>query len=133
MQITQPNDKVANLASFTGTWIAQFQGKTFVTLTMNENSGKLTGTCLHAVSMAEDNRGRLTHVEEQQVRDKIVDVQVSGTNVILSIGEEGNPQNPAKFELRLTGSSSAEMRPVHHLENKITTQWWKLSRTSGGS
>jgi beta-lactamase regulating signal transducer with metallopeptidase domain len=132
VQIAQPNDKAANLTPFAGTWTAQFQGKSFVTLTMKEDRGNLTGTCMHTVSMAEDDQGRLTRVEEKQVQDKIIDAQVSGTNVVLSIGEEENPQNSAKFELRLTGSGAAEMRPVHHLENRITTQWWKLSRTSGG-
>lgn len=132
VQITQPNDRTANLRAFVGTWTAQFQGKSFVTLVMKESGGKLTGTCLHTVSMAEDDQGRLTRVEEKQVQDKIVDAQVSGTNVVLSIGEEGDPRDPAKFELRLSGSGAAEMRPVHHPENKITTQWWKLNRTSGG-
>jgi len=66
------------------------------------------------------------------VLDKIVDAQVSGTNVVLSIGDEGDPRNPAAFELKLTGPGTVEMRPVHHAENRITTQWWKLSRTSGG-
>lgn len=132
VQITQPNDKAANLKPFAGTWTAQFQGKTFLTLIMKESGGKLTGTCLHTVNMAEDDQGQLTHVEEKQVQDKIVDAQVSGTNVVLSIGEDEDSRNSAKFELRLTGSGAAEMRPVHHPENKITTQWWKLNRTSGG-
>jgi len=132
LQVTQPNDKAADLKPFVGTWTAQFQGKTFVTLTMKEDRGKLTGTCLHSVSLAEDDQGRITRVEEEQVLDKIVDAQVSGTNVVLSIGDEGDPRNPAAFELKLTGPGTVEMRPVHHAENRITTQWWKLSRTSGG-
>ena len=69
---------------------------------MKEDRGKLTGTCMHTASLAEDDEGRLTRVEEKQVLDKIVDAQVPGTNVVLSIGDEGDPRNPAKFELKLT-------------------------------
>jgi Zn-dependent protease with chaperone function len=132
LQVTQPNDKAANLKAFIGVWTARFQGKTFVTLTMKDDEGKLTGTCMHTVSMAEDDKGQLTRVEEKQILDKILNAQISGTNVVLSIGDGENPRNIAKFEIRLTRSTDAEMRPVHHLENKITTQWWKLGRSSGG-
>ena len=36
LQVTQPKSEAANLKPFVGTWTAQFQGKTFVTLNINE-------------------------------------------------------------------------------------------------
>ena len=103
-----------------------------MTLNIKEDGGNLTGTCMHTVSMAEDDQGQLTRVEDKQTLDKILHVQIFGTNAVLSIGESEDPQNVARFDIRLTGASAAEMRPVHHLENKITTQWWRLGRSSGG-
>ncbi len=132
LQVTQSSSKATNLKPFVGIWTAQFQGKTFVTLTMKEDRRKLTGTCMHTVSMAEDDQGRLTRVEDRQTLDKILDAQTSGTNAILNIGGGEDPHSAARFEIRLTGPTAAEMRPIHHPENSITTRWWKLSRSSEG-
>lgn len=130
LQVTKLNNNV-DLKPFVGVWTSQFQGKTFVALTIKEESEMLKGTCMHTINMAEDDQGRLTKVDDKQTLDKILDAQVSGTNVVLSIGDGEDPSHVAKFEMRVTGPGAAEMRPVHHAENKITTQWWKLSRSSG--
>ena len=132
LQVAQTESEAVNLKPFVGIWTARFQGKTFVTLNLKEERGKMTGTCMHTVNMAEDDQGRLTRVDEKQTLDEILNTQIFGTNAVLSICESDDPQKVAKFDMRLTGTSAAEMRPVHHVENKITTQWWKLSRSSGG-
>jgi beta-lactamase regulating signal transducer with metallopeptidase domain len=112
--------------SFAGTWIGQLHGRTFLMLTLKEKAGKLAGTCVHAVDMAEDANGKLIRIADKQVLDQVVDAKVSGTDAVLAIGAVGDPHKVAKFELRLAGESRAEMRPVHHPENSVTTEWWDL-------
>jgi len=131
LQVAQPSSAAANLKPFVGTWTSQFEGETFVTLTLKEEGGKLQGTCKHTVGMAEDDQGRLTHVDKQQVIDKVLDAEVDGKQALLTIGIPEDPSHRvAKFDLRVAGPDALELRPMHHPENKITTQWWKLSRAA---
>jgi beta-lactamase regulating signal transducer with metallopeptidase domain len=129
LQVRDRGEQVAR--SFAGTWVGEFHGRTFLTLTLKENAGKLAGTCVHAVDMAEDANGQLIRIADKRVLDPVVDARVSGTDAVLAIGAAGDPHKVAKFDLRLIGESRAEMRPVHHPENSVTTEWWDLHQEVG--
>lgn len=129
LQVAQPSSASANLKPFVGTWTSQFEGETFVTLTLKEEGGKLQGTCKHTVGMKEDDQGRLMHVDKQQMVDKVLDAQVDGNHALVTIGDPQDPEHRVpKFELRVVGADALELRPMHHAENATTTQWWKMTR-----
>jgi hypothetical protein len=70
-------------------------------------------------------------VEKEQVVDKVLDAQVDGNHALVTIGDPADPERRVpKFELRVVGPDALELRPMHHPENKITTQWWKMSRAA---
>ena len=63
MQVAQPAATDADLRQFVGTWRAKFQGKVFLTIKLETQEGKLTGTATHA-EVQLDKNGELTSAEE---------------------------------------------------------------------
>ena len=55
---------------------------------------------MHTISMAEDDQGRLTRVEEKQNLDKILDADISDSNAVLTIGDGEEPRNVARFDIK---------------------------------
>src|ERR1041384_7007368 len=62
--------------AFSGTWQAQFQGKTFVTIKMEDQNGKLSSTISHS-QIQLDNQGELTSVLPQDGEDSFTEIKVS--------------------------------------------------------
>ena len=54
--------------AFSGTWQAQFQSKTFVTIKLEDQNGKLIGSISHS-QIQLDNQGGLTSAEPQDGED----------------------------------------------------------------
>jgi len=63
IQVIQSTTTEAELQQFVGTWHAQFKGKTFLTINLEQQQGKLTGTTSHAeIQVGKD--GELASAEE---------------------------------------------------------------------
>lgn len=117
-----------DLHSFAGTWQGQFDGKTFITLKLIEHDGKLTGTCVHTTSLEKNARGELTHVEETQTEDSILETHLKGSELQISIPDNGNAREPMQCVLRLTGKNEGELQIV----SSGADEWkpWKVKRTA---
>ena len=116
-----------DLHSFAGTWQGQFDGKTFITLKLIESDGKLTGTCVHTTGLEKNSKGELTHVEETQTEDPIVEAHLKESQLQISIADNGNAREPMQCVLRLTGKNGAELQIV----SPGADEWkpWKIKRT----
>jgi hypothetical protein len=63
IQVIQSTTTEAELQQFVGTWHAQFKGKTFLTINLEQQQGKRTGTTSHAeIQVSKD--GELASTEE---------------------------------------------------------------------
>lgn len=116
-----------DLRSFAGTWQGQFDGKTFVTLKLIEHEGKLTGTCVHTTSLEKNARGELTNVAETQTEDSIVEAHLKGSELQISIADNGNAREPMQCALRLTGKNEGELQIVS--DDAVAWKPWKVKRT----
>ena len=113
--------------SFAGTWRGQFQGKTFITLTLIEHDGRLTGTCVHTTSLEKNSKGELTHVGEAQTEDPILEARLKDSALLISIADNGDAQQPMQCAVRLTGKNEGELQIVSSSEWKP----WRIVRTTG--
>lgn len=111
---------------FVGTWHAEFKGKTFLTIKLEKQQDKLTGTASH-FDVKLDDTGELASAEE-------VDGQVTPiseaklTNGILRITmQEEDSQDTIQCEMKLTGTDQAELRMLVP-PDVPKPKWWKLLR-----
>lgn len=117
-----------DLHSFAGTWQGQFDGKTFITLKLIERDGKLTGTCVHTTALEKNSKGELTHVDETQTEDPIVEAHLKESELQISIADNGNAREPMQCVLRLRGKNEGELQIV----SPGADEWkpWKIKRTA---
>lgn len=117
-----------DLHSFAGTWQGQFDGKTFITLKLIEHDGKLTGTCVHTTGLEKNSKGELTHVDETQTEDPIVEAHLKESELQVSIADNGNAREPMQCVLRLRGKNEGELQIV----SPGADEWkpWKINRTA---
>jgi hypothetical protein len=128
IQVTQPTSTEAELQQFVGTWHAQFKGKTFLTIKLEQQQGKLTGTVSHAdLQVGKD--GELTSAEEHEGSDPIVEAKLTG-GVLLITTKEETSQDTIQCEMKLTGTDQAELR-VLAPPDVPTPKPWKLERAKG--
>ncbi len=94
-------------ASVTGTWTAQFEGRTFLRLELKTVNGAITGG-LSVGNIEVDKQGALRHADEPP-RDltPIVDVTERASTVTFS--RKDGPDTD-RFELRLLDPGRAELR-----------------------
>jgi len=105
-------------------WHAQFKNKTFLTIKLEKQQDKLTGTASHA-DVKWDNTGELTSAEELNGSDPIIEAKL--TNGILRINVEEDSQDSSQCEMKLTGTDQAELRML--VPPAVTApKWWKLLR-----
>ena len=129
IQVIQPTSTDADLQQFVGTWHAQFKGKTFLTINLEKQHGKLTGTVSHA-EMQVGKDGELTSAEEHEGSDPIVEARLA--NGILHITTEGqSSQDTIQCDMKLTGTDQAELR-VLAPPDVPAPKPWKLERAKGG-
>src|ERR1700680_1477908 len=62
---------------FVGTWQAQFQGKTFLVITLANPDGKPSGT-ISRTTIQLDKNGELTSAEQKDGQDRISESAVTG-------------------------------------------------------
>jgi hypothetical protein len=114
--------------SFVGTWQAQFQGKTFVTITLRKQDVKLSGSVSHS-SIQLDTNGELTSAAQQDGEDPILDSSVNGNTLRITTQAAGS-QDTNQYEIKLTGADSAEMQKLSVPSGQTAPKTWKLTRVS---
>jgi bla regulator protein blaR1 len=115
----------ADLQPFVGTWHAQFQGKTFLTVKLEQQQGKLTGSVSHAdLQVGKD--GELTSAEAHEGSDPIVEAKLMA-RVLLITTKEQDSDDTIQCEMKLTGTDQAELR-ILAPPDVPTPKPWKLER-----
>ncbi len=117
-----------NLQEFVGRWQGQFNGRTFVVLNLKDQAGKLVGTCTHTVSIEKSSNGELTHVDEKNTEDRILDARLDGNKLVLKIADNGDEQKPMECAFRLTAKDRGELEVIAPDGEKWKP--WKMVRTS---
>jgi len=126
-QVNQTHTE-AELQQFVGTWHALFKGKTFLTIKLAQQHGKLTGTVSHAdLQVGKD--GELTSAEEHEGSDPIVEAKLTGGGLLITTKQEDS-EDTIQCEMKLTGSDQAELR-VLAPPDVPTPKPWKLERAKG--
>jgi beta-lactamase regulating signal transducer with metallopeptidase domain len=124
IQVVQPTSTDADLHQFVGTWYAKFKGKTFLTINLEKQQGKLTGTASHG-EIQLDKDGELASAEERDGSDPIVETKLS-SGILRITTKEQDSQDTIRFEMKLTGTDQAELRILAPPD--ITPKPWKLER-----
>jgi LssY C-terminus len=120
----------ASTEAFAGTWQAQFQGKTFLTIKLASQDGKLTGTVSHT-NVQLDQNGDLTSAEPGTGEDSVVDTKLDG-NTLLLTGKDQQSQATTQFQITLTGADQAEVQQLGKISG-ATPKPWKLERVAASS
>jgi hypothetical protein len=129
IQVIQPTSTDADLQQFVGTWHAQFKGKTFLTINLEKQQGKLTGTVSHAeMQVGED--GELTSAEEHEGSDPIVEARLANGTLHITTKEQTS-QDTIQCDMKLTGTDQAELRLLAPPDVPAPKPW-KLERAKGG-
>jgi hypothetical protein len=129
MQVIESTRSDADLQQFVGTWHAKFKGETFLTINLEKQQGKLTGTVSHA-DIQVDKDGELTSAEEHDGSDPILEVKLTNGLLRITIKEEDS-QDTIQSEMKLTGTDQAEFR-VLTPPDVTAPKPWKLERAKGG-
>ena len=116
---------------FVGTWRAQFQGKTFLVITLANADGKLSGTISHT-SMQLDKNGELTSAEQKDGQDRISDCAVTGDVLRFTSQDQGSADSTS-FEMTLSGGDHAQLRLLGARPDGAAPKPWSLVRVSGAS
>jgi hypothetical protein len=125
----EPTSTEADLQPFVGIWHAKFKGKTFLTIKLEKQQSRLSGTTSHT-QIELDKDGELLSAEEHEGRDPIVDAKlVSGTLRITTKDEES--QDTIQCEITLTGTDQAELR-ILTPPDVPAPKPWKLERAKAG-
>lgn len=127
--------QVANSASppvilqeFVGSWQGQFNGHTFVVLSLKDREGKLVGTCTHTIRIEKNSNGELTHIDKESTEDRILDARLDGDKLVLKIADNGDEQKSMQCAFRLTGKDRGELEVMAPDGEKWKP--WKMVRTS---
>jgi hypothetical protein len=112
--------------AFSGTWQAQFQGKTFVTIKLEDQSGKLTGTISHS-QIQLDNQGELASAQPQDGEDSFTEIKVTD-KVLHLTSKSATGQDATQYEMELNGADQAELRCVGLPSGATAPKPWTLHR-----
>jgi hypothetical protein len=107
--------QVANSANlptkeFSGSWQGEFKGHTFVLLNLKISGDKLIGMCIHTVSIEKNSAGELTHVDEKNIEDQVLDARQDGNKLFLKIADNGDAQNAMECAFWLTSKDQAALQ-----------------------
>jgi hypothetical protein len=117
----------ASSDAFAGTWQAQFQGKTFLTIKLAKQDGKLTGTISH-INVQLDQNGNLTSAAPAEGEDPVVDTKLDG-NTLLLTGKDQQSQAATQFQIKLAGADEAEVQQLGKI-SATAPKPWKLQRVT---
>jgi bla regulator protein blaR1 len=127
IQVSQPSIE-ADLQQFVGTWHAKFKGKTFMTINLEKQNGKLTGSVSHGQVGVDEKTGEMTGAEERDGSDPIVEAKLTGGVLRITTKEEDSHET-LQSEMKLTGIDQAEIRLLLPPEESAPPlKPWKLER-----
>ncbi len=125
IQVRQPS---TDLQEFVGTWHAKFKGKTFMTVKLEKQNGKLTGSVSHGQVGVDEKTGEMTDAEERDGSDPIVEAKLTGGVLRITTKEEDSHET-LQSEMKLTGIDQAEIRLLLPPEESVPPfKPWKLER-----
>jgi hypothetical protein len=114
---------------FVGTWHADFKGKTFLTIKLEKQQDKLTGTASH-FDVKLDDTGELTGAEEADGSNPIIEAKLTDGILRITLKDEDS-QDTLQCEMKLTGTDQAELRMLVP-PDVPKPKWWKLLRAKDG-
>lgn len=114
---------------FVGTWHAEFKGKTFLTIKLEKQQDKLTGTVSHFDVKLGDT-GELTSAEEREGSSPIIEAKLTNGILRLTLQDEDS-QDTIQCEMKLTGTEQAELRMLVP-PDVPKPKSWKLLRAKDG-
>jgi len=112
--------------AFLGTWQSQFQGKVFLTIKLEDEGGKLTGSISH-MQIGLDNQGELTSAEPQEGEDAFSEAKLTGNSLHLT-SKSATGQDITQYEMEITGADLAELRFVNARTSSTAPKPWKLQK-----
>lgn len=112
--------------AFAGIWQAQFHGKTFVTIKLEDQNGKLSGSITNS-QIQLDNQGELTSAEPQVGEDAFTEIKVSD-KVLHLTSKSTNGQDTTQYEMEINGTDQAELRFVGLPSGVTTPKPWTLHK-----
>ena len=112
--------------SFAGIWQAQFQGKTFATITLINEGGALNGTISH-FSIQVDKAGELSGAEATSGENLISSATLKGDALLLT-STNPDSQDVVRYQMRLTGVDLAELQVLGTPADGVTPKPWSLVR-----
>lgn len=111
---------------FVGTWTADFEGKTFVTLRLTEQAGTITGTMHHPTQINTSPKGDLLGVSGSFVDDEVSNVKITGNDLRFTTRDDDGED--IKYVLHLTGEKNAELSFADPPKEFTVPKPWKLER-----
>ena len=96
------------LGPYSGDWTADFNGTTYLRLTLNDKAGAPQGAMSICTSIQVDGQGNVDRVTEApSTLRPMTDVRRNGNVLSFSYDDDGH--EPSKFELRLIDRNSADL------------------------
>jgi hypothetical protein len=133
IQVAQLTSTDADLQQFVGTWHAKFKSKTFLTINLAMQQGKLTGTASHG-RVGTNDLGELTDAQELEGSDPIEDAKLM--NGILHITtKDGDSKEITQFEMKIIGANQAQIQiviPAAEAGQVPPIKPWTLERAKSG-
>jgi beta-lactamase regulating signal transducer with metallopeptidase domain len=129
LQVTQPKQSDATLQQFVGTWQAKFKGKTFLTIKLQNEQDKLTGTASRADVQAND-AGELISAKALDGSDPILEAKLT-SGILRITAKDGDSKDTVQFDIKLTGNDQGEIQIVIP-PDVATVKPWKLERAKAG-
>lgn len=124
IQSTPTNDTNAGLQQFVGTWHAKLKGKTFETIVLNSQDGKISGTASRGEIQLSDS-GELISAEQIEGSDPIIESRIVGKTLFITCKDEDGDR--IKAEIKLTADEEGELQMVTP-PNVSAPKPWKLER-----
>jgi len=96
------------LGPYSGDWTADFNGTTYLRLTLNDKAGAPQGAMSICTSIQVDGQGNVDRVTEApSTLRPMTDVRRSGN--VLSFAYDDDGHEPSNFELRLIDPNTADL------------------------
>ena len=127
IQVREPGSDTG-MEQFAGTWHAKFKSKTFMTVKLETQNGRFTGSVSHGSVAVDEKTGELTDARQLEGSDPIVEAKLSG-GVLRITTKETDSHEILQSEMKLTGIDQAEIRLlVPPGESVPAFKPWKLER-----
>ena len=124
-QESKPSSKEVDPQAYVGTWEARFNDKVFQTIKLENSQGKITGTVSRG-NVGVNDQGELISAEALEGTDPIIEAK-AGSGVLHLTTKPKDKDESDQFEIKLTGTDTAEVRIVGIPEGEKIKPW-KLER-----